>query len=224
MAFAALRANSGHPGRPSQALAAVSLFVAVAGLIYLPWGLKNYLWTGNPMYPLFDNWFNPAAPYEMQSMPPFALRKLLYGEKWWEILLVPLRIFFQGQDDSPQYFDGKLNPALLVLPIAAFMAGSRAAWSRQLSSERAGLVLVSILFILFVFFQTKMRIRYVGPVIPCLVILSMVGLENLCLLLKRRFFITRPGVYAGVISFLGVVIFVSNLFYLVGHFNTVVPL
>ena len=37
------------------------IFVLIASLIYSPWGIKNYIWTGNPFFPLFDNWFNPSS-------------------------------------------------------------------------------------------------------------------------------------------------------------------
>jgi len=51
----------------------------------------------------------------------FASRKVLYHETWWQALLLPVRFFIEGQDDNPQYFDGKLTPFLLVLPILAFL-------------------------------------------------------------------------------------------------------
>ena len=42
-------------------------------------------------------------------------RELLYGENVWQILGLPLRIFFSGRDDNPQYFDGVLTPMLVLL-------------------------------------------------------------------------------------------------------------
>jgi len=224
VAFSAAGTSAGSAYRPSRVMVAMFLFVTAAGLIYLPWGLKNYLWTGNPLYPLFDQWFNPDAPYEMQSVPPIVLRKLLYGEEWWEIMLVPLRIFFQGQDDAPQYFDGKLNPALLILPITAFFTVDRVSPARQLRVEKIGLALFSILFILFVFSQAKMRVRYVAPVIPCLVILSMFGLENLYLMMKKRL----PGITSdlrpGLSTLAVLVIFSGNMLYLFEQYQTVIPI
>jgi len=224
VAYAALGASAGHTGRLSRALAATAIFVAVAGLIYLPWGLKNYLWTGNPVYPVFDHWFNAVDPYEMQSVPPFVLRKLLYGESWWEILLVPLRIFFQGQDHSPQYFDGKLNPVLLVLPVLGFMAVNRETSTPTLRFEKTVLALFAVFFILFVFFQTDMRIRYVGPAIPCLVILAMFGFERLQSMMKKYVPGIKPGMRTGVTGFVIVVMFSGNLLYLIDQYQTVVPM
>ena len=108
VAFTAFRAPAGRSGTPYRALGATLLFVGAAGVMVLPWGLKNYVWTGNPVYPLFDQWFNAAAPADLATVPPVVLRKLVYGESWLEILLVPLRIFFQGQDDALIQRDGLL--------------------------------------------------------------------------------------------------------------------
>ena len=50
------------------------------------------------------------------QMSILAYRSLAYQEQWWEIALLPIRIFFQGQDNDPQHFDGRLNPLLFVFP------------------------------------------------------------------------------------------------------------
>ena len=224
VAFTVFRQPPGRAGRPYRAMAAIFLFLIVAGLIYLPWGMKNYLWTGNPVYPLFDQWFNAAAPFEMQSVPPLLLRKMLYGEAWWNILLVPLRIFFQGRDDVPQYFDGKLNPALLVLPVLAFWGMNRGTGTRQPAFEKSSLALFAVFYILFVFFQTNMRVRYIGPAIPCLVILSMFGLENLHLRMKKRLPGITSGLRPGLSTLAVLVIFSGNMLYLFDQFQAVVPI
>jgi hypothetical protein len=223
VALTVFRRSPEGAGRPYRAMATSVLFLAVAGSMYLPWGIKNYLWTGNPVYPLFDQWFNAAAPYEVQSVPPLLLRKILYGESWWHILLVPLRIFFQGRDDVPQYFDGKLNPALLVLPVLAFWAVNRGTGSRQPAFEKSSLALFAIFYILFVFFQTNMRARYTGPAIACLVILSMFGLENLHLMMKKHWPGIRPGTNAGLSGLVLLVVFSGNVLYLVDQFQIVAP-
>ncbi|MDZ7597857.1 MAG: glycosyltransferase family 39 protein [Desulfobacterales bacterium] len=95
-------------------------FASIALAVFSPWMIRNLIWTGNPLYPLYDGLFNPGGSGHGSSLGPWAIRKLVYGETWWETLLIPLRVFFQGQDDLPQLFDGRLNPLLLILPIFAF--------------------------------------------------------------------------------------------------------
>ena len=76
------------------------VFVSVALLIFSPWMIRNYLWTNNPLYPLYDHLFNPHNDTDRQAIGLFAYRSLLYHETWWEMLLLPVRVFFQGREEG----------------------------------------------------------------------------------------------------------------------------
>ncbi len=106
----------------------------------------------------------------------FTYRSVLYHESWWEIALLPVRIFFQGQDGNPQYFDGKLNPFLLLLPFVAFYRIRSD--SCALRTEKKILLSFATLFFAFAFFSSGLRVRYISPIIPPLVILSVFGLKK----------------------------------------------
>ena len=98
------------------------------------------------------------------------------GESGLEISLLPLRIFFQGRDGDPQYFDGKLNPFLLIFTLFAFLPiKNMSAFSQK---EKSIMLLFSILFILIALFTAVFRIRYIAPVIPPLTVLSILGIKN----------------------------------------------
>ncbi|RLC05218.1 MAG: hypothetical protein DRH90_06515 [Deltaproteobacteria bacterium] len=223
MIFIASRGVAEGKHTPFWAVLSGLLFVSVAGLMYSPWGIKNYIWTGNPVFPLFDNWFNASDPYALQSVPPIILRKLMYNETWWETALVPLRVFFQGQDNTHQYFDGKLNPALLILPIFSFAMANKDKNTHRHNAEKGIMLIFSILLVLLVFFQTNMRIRYIAPVIPCLVILSMFGLKNIFLFVCKLFD-GKPKYIAGGISLMTVLLMLSgNMTYIIEQFQIVTP-
>ena len=153
--------------------------------------IRNVVWTGNPLYPLYNGFFNrgevpkeSASEIEVEKqsrMSHVQIRKQIYGESGWEIALIPLRVFFNGRDDNPKYFDGKTNPFLLLLPIFAFF-GIRNG-PRQVKTEKMMMFFYSLLFLLFAFAQRDIRIRYFAPVLPPLVILSIFGLHNI----KKRF-------------------------------------
>ena len=202
----------------------IILFVVTVGFLYSPWGIRNYIWTGNPVYPLFDSLFNSTTPREMQSLPPFVLRKILYHETLWEIALIPFRIFFEGMDDSPRYFDGKLNPALLVLPFFAFVASTKDNKDTVKKIFEKGMIAAfSILFILLVFLKTSMRIRYVAPAIPCLAILSMFGVKNIFLIISERFAGNTRRVIMGLSLIAVLLPFSFNAVYIIEQFRVVAP-
>jgi len=197
------------------ALKYAAVFMLVSLLVFSPWMLRNYLWTGNPIYPLYKKWFEPAAAAVSNNqnaslIKPAAagpaakkpagsqagaqkrptpwnhltIRRILYGESWLQIALIPVRIFFQGQDDDPKYFDGKLNPFLFILPFFGFYQHRRE--SVGITHEKKVFLAFILLFILIAFLRYSIRIRYIAPVIPPLVVLSMFGLRGLIVMMKDR--------------------------------------
>ena len=153
------------------------LFLVVALVVFSPWMIRNYLWTHNPVFPLYDHWFNPQAGYGRASMGIFTVRSLMYHESWWQMALLPVRIFFQGQDGNPQYFDGELNPFLLLLPLVVFYQFGRG--PRIIRNEKEILLAFTGLFFLIALFTTTLRMRYIASILPPLVILSVFGIESL---------------------------------------------
>ena len=162
-------------------------FLLISTAFFSPWMIKNYVWTQNPVYPLYNNYFNPVSgdvslgQNTKTTMNHFLIRKYIYDESWFETASIPLRIFFQGEDDNPKFFDGKLNPLLFILPFFAFVFPKKPI---QDFFHRKIMLSFALLYILIVFFQQDMRIRWIGPAIPPLVILSAYGLKNIFQLIK----------------------------------------
>ena len=95
------------------------MFGALSLLVFSPWMIRNYVWVGNPLHPLYQSAFKSLrhAIEEddgNQNLSPevrdrksvkkanhFIIRRQIYNESGPDILLIPLRIFFQGQDDNP---------------------------------------------------------------------------------------------------------------------------
>ena len=150
------------------------------------------------------------------------VRKLVYGESLLETLSIPLRIFFQGQDDIPALFDGRLNPYLLVLAPFGLMAGSDT--SHRVKLEKRILISFAVLFILIVFLTRDMRIRYIAPAIPSLVILSIHGLYNINLRILRMNDVARRRYCQWGLVFLLVAGIGWNGIYLAQLFSKVRPL
>ncbi|WP_186441213.1 ArnT family glycosyltransferase [Desulfamplus magnetovallimortis] len=113
---------------------AMVIFSLAALILFSPWMIRNIIWKGNPLYPLYQNVFpsknDNVCPVEkavsdMEENKPFKFgtllyRKMLYNESIVDIMMLPARIFFQGEDDNPALFDGRLTPLLFFLPFFAF--------------------------------------------------------------------------------------------------------
>ena len=225
LTFSLVFMYSRDTGNQGKALGHGSVFFIISLLVFSPWLIKNALLTGNPLYPLFPGIFNtnassggsaysPTTDYAYVSI--FRMREMLYEEGFWETISIPLRIFFQGQDDTPRYFDGVLNPILIVFVPFAFM-------NKNMKADKLFFLLFSIFIILVSFFLDQIRIRYILPAIPFLVILTVTGLMNILKWSSERTRLFRGVLIAGlmiiVLGFLSI-----NAFYIQKYFLKIDPL
>jgi len=160
------------------------MFFVITVLVASPWYFKNYLQTGNPFYPLFNSFFkllhhppvqealHGQAIEKTGKISFFKIRQVMYGESFWETLLIPIRMFFQGKDNSYQYFQGSLNPILIIfLPFALL--------NKRYGKDKIFFVCFSVIFIFMAYFLTAKQVRYILPVLPLLSILAVMGLKDL---------------------------------------------
>ena len=169
-----------------QVLKELSLFGSLALIPFLPWLAKNWLQTGNPFFPLLGSLFAgqssaSSAAVGFGALGIFAKRELLYHENFWQILGLPLRVFFSGQDDNPQFFDGVLMPILICFLPWTF----KGKWL----AEKRFLASFALLFFLYALFLVELRIRYILLIVPPLVALMVYGVFNVYLRIKRPVFL-----------------------------------
>lgn len=219
--FLHIKVSSQPLFKSSRAIGYGTLFVIIAISIFSPWLIRNFIWTGNPIYPLYDNLINQTHPDAFNALGPFAIRKIIYKESGWQIALIPLRIFFQGLDGNPQYFDGRLNPYLFVLPFFAFLKRQKS--PSFLTTEKLILLAYSILYLSFAFVRVDMRIRYIAPIIPPLVILSVFGLKQINTMFGEASRGTISKLFAGTVRVGVALLLIINAIYIWGQYNTVAP-
>lgn len=227
--FVYARLSPKRPGFMSSAMQGI-IFFCMALLIYSPWGIRNYLWTGNPIYPLYNGFFakknieNDVQDVKKgpKRLSPMAHRRMIYGEKSWQILLLPIRVFFQGEDANPQYFDGKMNPYLLVFPFFAFFPIRKQ--DPIVSMEKKILLFFAALIFLFSIFSTILRIRYISPIIPPLTILSVLGIKNIIGSITNRLSSNGRRLGWGVLSCVLIFFLGMNAQYVYGQFQYVQPM
>jgi dolichyl-phosphate-mannose-protein mannosyltransferase len=171
------------PPRKNAARIGVELLIFGGGalLLFAPWLVKNWFQTGNPFYPLLGNLFasRSATPEAATfgGLGIFVKRELLYGENLGQILSLPLRIFFSGQDDNPQFFDGVLTPILILFLPWAFKGKWR--------EDKKLLGSFAVLFLFYALLLVDLRVRYVLPIVPALVVLAVYGVFNVYIRIRR---------------------------------------
>jgi 4-amino-4-deoxy-L-arabinose transferase-like glycosyltransferase len=215
-------------GGTGQALKKGILFFTLTLLVASPWYIKNMVLTGNPLYPLLERYFHHFTQQgggrggliEVAASGGwfgiFQTRQLLYGEGFWETVLIPLRIFFQGRDDSDRYFDGVLNPLLLIMIPFAFLKDPQ-------RRDSLSFLLFSVYFLLMALFSEVVRVRYILPVLPFFTILTAQGTKNLAEKIARA----GQGVRIlglAVLSVLVMACMAANGLYLRNYFQSIGPL
>ncbi len=212
--------NSAETKITATAIRSSILFLFCALVIASPWFIRNSIWTANPIYPLYNSFFNPSVEVTKNNIKGvFALRYVLYGENVWQLMLLPIRIFFQGVDNDPRYFDGRLNPFLLFLPFLAFLYKSK---QKQIHLEKITLLMFCILYFLFAFNTSTLRIRYLSPIVPFLVILAMYGLQHVEWLINK--YVKKQNIALAIWLIPTCLMFSINGKYIYQQFNNFTPL
>jgi hypothetical protein len=221
--------------RQTSALQYGILFFVITAFVASPWYLKNYFQTGNPFYPLFGGFFKTLHHHPVleatsrqtieksRQISFFKMREVMYGESFWETLLIPIRMFFQGKDNSYQYFQGVLNPVLIIFSPFIFL-------NKRYGKDKFCFVIFTVFFIAMVFFLTAKQVRYILPVLPFFAVLAVMGMKNIMDYLgeKPRLSSLRFGAQiksmVRIFVFAGVaVLLIFNFIYLKNRIETINP-
>ncbi len=199
-------------GTQLAAIRAGLVYALIAVAVFSPWLVRNLIWTGSPLYPLIGALLGGSGTglHTGGAVSPVEKRYLLYGESLLDIIMIPLRIFWEGVDGSIQRFDGVLNPLYLLFITLAF--------TKRLGRDYRYvwyLFIYSVVFFAMTFFTTDLVIRYILPVLPPLVIVAVVGLRASI----QRAGLGRYIALAGILFF-----FVFSLFYLHDLYKRYAPL
>ena len=142
--------------------------LAVGGLLAAPWYARNWVRTGNPVFPFFLSLLGGQAPgWDLE-------RSLLYesmfayygrGSTTLDFVLSPVRLALIAQPEKPAYYDGVLGVAFLfVVPLILWAAATR-----RLHAEIALAVLISCALFVFWLFSSQ-QLRYLLPATPALAV------------------------------------------------------
>lgn len=150
------------------------LFGIATILVALPWYLKNYLWTENPVFPLYlpQNIIDPGQiKIWMDYVNSFGT-----GTRWFDYLLLPVNIYFQHEKFAT--FMGNMempNPIYLFVLVYPFVR-RRIEIGFQKSLDILA-VISTVFFIAWIF--GSQQIRFLLPLFPGISILSVVCLGHI---------------------------------------------
>lgn len=204
----------------------LSIFSLLALLIFSPWAIRNTQLTGNPIYPLYDSLFSELndkdssenetlfPPLEEEKIKPLTFRHLAYQESLIYSLAIPIRVFFEGQDDRPQFFDGKLNPMMLLFALL-LLVKMKSNWRHQFLASFVGITL------LYTMFAADMRIRYIITIVTPMIVLAVFGLHHISQRLSTQ---SPPSTAQTTTALLLAAFFSYNLFYAANLYKKIDPM
>ena len=141
------------------------VFIALSLLVNVFWLCKNYYYTGNPIYPLASSFIGKNYSPDQHRPSPYEIRKLLYGETLKDQVLLPWNLSIKTKTKAGYELDGVINPIFLVfLPFFFFLP--------QKTPEIKLIAGVSVLYFLFFWASSVIRLRYLMPIYPMLAILT----------------------------------------------------
>lgn len=133
----------------------IAMFAAAAIVLSTPWYIKAWATTGNPFYPLFNNYFH--SPYWNDLFNSFNKATFVASEKQslLNIITAPFRLIY-----LPDIFRARLGPLpLIALPLLLVIKNIPVALKK-------GLIISLVYFILW--YVAWPGGRYLMPIIPIL--------------------------------------------------------
>ena len=172
VALAGLAALAWHAWKRKSNLLKSATLLGFSGLAAaLPWFIKNWITTGNPVYPFF---FGGGAMTDLrmqvwQNVP-------IYGN-WLDIVFLPLRATYLGMEGASGYM-AAIGPLLLGLGALAWLGRSGRSPEQTASLENAAWIAVTGLLVWVAGSQYSGRLiqtRYYFSLFPAFAVLAAYG-------------------------------------------------
>jgi hypothetical protein len=112
---------------------AILTFGILATLVALPWFLKNWITTGNPVYPFFfpAGAVTPVRIQVYQNLVPWG--------NWLDLFLLPLRATYLGQDSGDGYM-ASIGPLLAGLGALVWLGWRKFSLEQRAALENAAIM------------------------------------------------------------------------------------
>jgi hypothetical protein len=157
------------PAREPGGLALAGLGgLGVGALLAAPWYVRNWVRTGNPVFPFFLSLLGgQAAGWDLERSRLYESMFSVYGNALTplDFLLSPVRLALAAQPEEPVYYDGVLGIAFLfVIPLILWALATR----RQEGEVGLAVLVSAGLFVFWLF--SSQQLRYLLPAAPALAV------------------------------------------------------
>ncbi len=148
----------------------ITLYLCVSMLIFLPWMVKNYYFTGNPIYPMLFSIFDGINWSKVQAEQLEHFHKSIgMGREFLQYLLLPWNITIHVGLDYKSFL-GKITPLfLMILPAFLLLSKEKIYWYLFIAC--------GVFFACWAYYFQNLR--YLVPVFPLLSILCVIGLQRM---------------------------------------------
>ena len=142
--------------------------LAVSGVLAAPWYVRNWIRTGNPVFPFFMSLLGGhASGWDLERSLLYEGMFAVYGNAVTplDFVLSPIRLALAAQPEEPAYYDGVLGIAFLfAVPLVLWALATR-----RLEREIGLAALTSAALFVFWLFSSQ-QIRYLLPAAPALAV------------------------------------------------------
>jgi hypothetical protein len=157
------------------------LLCVVAVAVALPWYIRAWVYTGNPLFPMFHEFF-AAIGFELERWDAqaqagwnAAMARYGAGRSAVDLVLVPWRATWDGAR-----FAGSIGPAwLLFLPLVPLT------WRRFGVDLRLLMALLAVYYLLWISPYSSFQIRYLVPAVPLAAVVVTAVVRNLAPLFAK---------------------------------------
>ncbi|MBN2467700.1 MAG: glycosyltransferase family 39 protein [Deltaproteobacteria bacterium] len=134
-------------------------------LINSVWLGRNYAFTGNPLFPLASEIIGKSWLPDIPQPSAFQIRNAIYGETLWDQVILPWNLSVKTKSTAGYGLDGVANPFyLILLPFFILFV--------KKSTEIKAIAYFCLLYLLFFWASSSVRIRYLMPILPMIGIIT----------------------------------------------------
>lgn len=188
---------------PADRIADAALFAGIAIAMAVPWYIRAWILTGNPLFPMFYELFSAAgmeiARWDAQAQSGWtaAMERYGHGRSPAALLLLPWRVTWNGGS-----YAGSLGPLwLLVLPLLVLFPG-------RIDPDLRVLTAIALAYLaIWMSPYSSFQVRYLLPLVPVLSILAVAALRNLRAMSRHAGWRRAPTLLSGLVA----AVLVTNL-------------